>query len=343
MLPLLDFLHSIIPATQQWGYVWQVLLVLLIVTVLVVAYVSVLALFLVWLERKVAGHVQNRYGPMEVGWHGTLQTIADGIKLLSKEDIIPGGADPILFTLAPCIILGSAMAVYAALPFSETLLIADMNVALLWILAFGSLTVIGILMAGWSSNNKWSLFGGMRSAAQMVSYEIPAGMALMVPLMMVGSLSLKDIGQFQAGGNWLIFQSPFNFIAFFVYYIAALAETNRTPFDLPEAESELVAGYFTEYTGIRFSFFMLSEYSNMFVVSALAAIVFLGGWNGPFFSGAFWLIVKALFLVFLMMLIRWTFPRFRVDQLMSFCWKFLLPLTLFLFMGNALWVLLFMT
>jgi NADH-quinone oxidoreductase subunit H len=179
----------------------------------------------------------------------------------------------------------------------------------------------------------------MRSAAQVVSYEIPAGLALLSALTLVGSLDLVDIGRAQAGGRWLVWSSPFSFIAFLIYYIASLAETNRTPFDLPEAESELVAGYFTEYTSIRFSMFFLAEYANMFAVSVLAAVVFLGAWHGPLLPGPVWVVLKALFLVFLTMLIRWTFPRFRVDQLMAFCWKFLIPLGFVCLLGNALWAL----
>jgi len=228
---------------------------------------------------------------------------------------------------------------YAALPFSESLVIARMNVGLLWVVALGSLTVIGILMAGWAQNNKWALFGGMRSAAQVVSYEIPGGLALLAALTLVGSLDLVEIGRAQAGGRWLIWSSPFSFVAFLIYYIASLAETNRTPFDLPEAESELVAGYFTEYTSIRFSMFFLAEYANMFAVSVLAAVVFLGAWHGPVLPGPVWVVLKALALVFLTMLVRWTFPRFRVDQLMAFCWKFLIPLSFVCLLGNAVWAL----
>jgi NADH-quinone oxidoreductase subunit H len=329
---------------QRWHFAaWprgiHYLLVSALAVVVVLVLITVLVLFLVWWERKISGHIQNRYGPTETGWYGLLQTLADGVKLLNKEDIIPAGADPILFTLAPCVIVAASFGLYAALPFSETLVIARMNVGLLWVVALGSLTVIGILMAGWAQNNKWALFGGMRSAAQVVSYEIPAGLALLSALTLVGSLDLVDIGRAQAGGRWLVWSSPFSFIAFLIYYIASLAETNRTPFDLPEAESELVAGYFTEYTSIRFSMFFLAEYANMFAVSVLAAVVFLGAWHGPLLPGPVWVVLKALFLVFLTMLIRWTFPRFRVDQLMAFCWKFLIPLGFVCLLGNALWAL----
>ncbi|GBC84002.1 NADH-quinone oxidoreductase subunit H [bacterium HR11] len=336
---------------QRWGLLqrWRFaewprgvhyLILSLLGVVVVLVLITVLVLFLVWWERKISGHIQNRYGPTETGWYGLLQTLADGIKLLNKEDIIPAGADPILFTLAPCVIVAASFGLYAALPFSESLVIARMNVGLLWVVALGSLTVIGILMAGWAQNNKWALFGGMRSAAQVVSYEIPGGLALLAALTLVGSLDLVEIGRAQAGGRWLVWSSPFSFIAFLIYYIASLAETNRTPFDLPEAESELVAGYFTEYTSIRFSMFFLAEYANMFAVSVLAAVVFLGAWHGPVLPGPVWVVLKALALVFLTMLVRWTFPRFRVDQLMAFCWKFLIPLGFVCLLGNAVWALL---
>ena len=326
---------------DAWPRGVHYLLLSALAVVIVLTYVTVLSLFLIWWERKVAGHIQNRYGPTETGWYGLLQTLADGIKLIHKEDIIPAGADPVLFTLAPCIIVASAFALYAAIPFGEGLVLARMNVGVLWIIALGSLTVIAILMAGWAQNNKWGLFGGMRSAAQVVSYEIPGGLALLSVLTLVGTLDLMEIGRIQTQGRWLLWSSPFSAIAFIIYYIAALAETNRTPFDLPEAESELVAGYFTEYSGIRFSMFFIAEYANMFIVSAIAAVVFLGAWDGPFLPGPIWLILKAFFLVFLMMLIRWTFPRFRVDQLMGFCWKFLIPLGFACLLGNGVWALVF--
>lgn len=343
MLKLLEWLKTQFPFIAQWPVSIQYLVSASLIALFVILFISVLALFLVWLERKVAGRIQNRYGPIETGGKfGWLQTLADAVKLLAKEDIIPKGADAVLFTLAPCIILGSSLALYLAIPFSETIIAASLNVGILWLISFGSLVVIGILMAGWSQNNKWALFGGMRSAAQIISYEIPGGLALMTPLVLAGTLNLVELGHQQSGLiHWNLWPwvSPFNTIAFVIYYIAALAETNRTPFDLPEAESELVAGYFTEYTGMRFAFFFLSEYSNMFIVSCIATAVFLGAWHGPWLPGAFWFILKALLLVFLMILIRWTFPRLRVDQLMSFCWKFLLPLALVCLIGNAVWAL----
>lgn len=314
---------------------WAVPAILSVVyTAFAIGFIAVFALFTIWLERKVSAHMQDRLGPMEVGgFHGWLQTIADAVKLLLKEDIIPRDVDRLLFLLAPIIVFVSALAVYVALPFAETFIGADLNIGLFYILAVSSLVVIGIIMAGWASNNKWSLYGTMRSAAQVVSYEIPVALALLVGIMAVGSLSMQDIVEYQAGGihRWLVFRTfPFNLVAFFLYYTASLAEVNRHPFDLPEAESELVAGYHTEYSGFRFALFFLSEYANMFAVAAIATTVFLGGWQAPFgflgvIPGFVWFLLKSMSLVFVQLWLRWTLPRFRVDQMMTLCWKVLVP------------------
>jgi NADH-quinone oxidoreductase subunit H len=252
--------------------------------------------------------------------------------------------------MAPFVIFVGAFIAVIALPFGETIIIADMNIGIFYILAVSSFGVIGLILAGWSSNNKWSLYGGMRSAAQIISYEIPAGLSLITVIMLTETLSMQGIIQYQSGGlfSWIVFSSPFSFIAFIVYFIAAIAETNRTPFDIPEAESELVGGFHTEYSGMRWSFFFLSEYANMLVVCGVAVTGFLGGWQSPipgYFNTAgwsiFWFISKILFLVFVMMWVRWTFPRLRVDQLMDICWKYLLPIALFNIFGVGIWTLIF--
>ncbi len=307
----------------------------------VVFLITQLPIFLIWWERKIAAHIQDRLGPMRVGWHGVLQSFADGLKLLFKEDIIADGADRFLFKLAPFLVVMGAFSAFAVLPWADGLVISDLNIGVLYVIAITSFGAIGILMAGWASNNKYALYGGMRSAAQMVSYEIPTAIIILSVVVQVGSLNLQDIIAAQQGGfgdfqNWFIFRAwGLNVIGFVSFFICGLAETNRNPFDIPEAESELVAGYHTEYSGMRFALFFLAEYGAMFFVAGVAVVLFLGGWSGPVFSGPLVFFLKILAIVFVQMWIRWTLPRLRVDQMMALCWKYLIPIAFVVLMGAA--------
>ncbi len=324
-------------------------LVYTLMAVLPLLWVIPFALFAVWWERKISAHMQDRLGPMRTGWHGWSQTIADILKLIQKEDIIPSAADRKLFILAPYVVFVGSYAAFAAIPFSAAYIGSEINLGLFYVIAISSLVVIGLLMAGWSSNNKWSLFGAMRSAAQIVSYEIPIALSLLAVVMVVGSFDLQEINRAQAGWfwNWFVFQKfPLLFIAGVIYFVASLAETNRTPFDIPEAESELVGGYHTEYGGMRFALLFLSEYANMFAVSAIASAMFFGGWNSPFgeflsgpWWGLFWFLSKGMTFIFIQMWLRWTLPRLRVDQLMYVSWKVLIPFSFVVMVGVGFWVL----
>ncbi len=341
-------LLGIIPGYSGLPEFFRIFLSMFASSVIILLFVAVMVLFLVWLERKVSAHMQDRLGPMYVGgWHGWSQTIADGLKLFLKEDIIPAAADPLLFKTAPYLVFIGAFAAFVVLPFGVGSIASDLNIGILYVVAVGGLSVIGIIMAGWSSNNKYALYGGMRAAAQIVSYEIPAAIAIMTVIISVGSLSMGEIVSNQQGGiqNWFIFRNPFTFLAFFVYFLCSLAEVNRTPFDIPEAESELVAGYYTEYTGMRFGFFFLAEYANMFVVAAVTTTLFLGGWTQvlptslfpqQLIPGPIMFVLKAMLLIFIQMWLRWSLPRLRVDQLMHLCWKVMLPLAFILVLGVGL-------
>jgi len=325
------------------------LLFMLGAAAVVLIFIAVLVMFLAWLERKVAGHIQSRLGPMVVGgWHGWAQSIADGVKLFLKEDVIPGSADRLLFRLAPYVVFASSFTAFVVLPWGRGLVVADLNIGIFFVLAITSFVVVGALMAGWASNNKWSLFGAMRGVAQIVSYEIPAALSVIAVVMWVGSLNMSDIVRSQAGWfwNWHVLRGfPFFTIGAVIYYISALAETNRVPFDLLEAESELVAGYHTEYSGIRFAMFYLAEYANMFLVSSIAVVAFFGGWHVgipflEFIPGPIVFVVKGLLLVFVMLWLRWTLPRLRVDQLMAMCWKYMIPIAFVNLIGIGLVMLL---
>lgn len=361
-------------------------------------FVALYALGAVYAERKVSAYIQDRLGPMEVGPRGLLQTIADIVKLLLKENITPTAADKWLFAMAPIVIFVSVFAGYAVIPFGPGVIGAALNVGLLYVMAIVSIDVVGLLMAGWGSNNKYAFLGALRGVSQIISYEVPAAIALLSAIMMYGTLNLAELGAAQSlsspaavyflgwldvtqiGGvlSWSMVRYPHLIIAWLVYFIAALAECNRAPFDLPEAESELVSGFHVEYSGFRFAVIFLAEYANMFLVGLIAAIVFWGGWASPLPNfmalepgqaaemsigelfthlqfghltsgtsatamavwGAFWIIAKAFFSIFLQMWVRWTLPRVRVDQLLKLSWKVLTPIAFALFAISAIWKLL---
>lgn len=306
------------------GPTWVTLVQLIVAALVVVIFAALVVLFLVWWERKVSARFQMRLGPMRVGWHGTIQTIADALKLLQKELITPANVDRGIYFWAPVVTFVAAMAVYVTVPFGKGLIVRDLNIGILYILSITTFTVIGLLMAGWSSNNKYALLGGFRSAAQVVSYEVPMALAIVGVVMLTQTLSMGEIvSQQQKFYQWYVWRQPLGFL---IYLVAATAECNRTPFDLPEADSELVAGFVTEYSGMKFAMFFLAEFLNMFTVAAIATTLFFGGWNGPLLPSWMWFLIKTLAGVFVLMWFRWTYPRLRVDQLMSFAWKFLLPL-----------------
>jgi NADH-quinone oxidoreductase subunit H len=340
----------------------------LVQIILIVHLVAVGALLFIWMERKVSGRIQDRLGPTRVGGKfGWLQTLADGIKLLTKEDLMPDGADEFLFKTAPYVSFCASLAAFMAIPFAGggyPFVALHMNIAVFFIIAVLGLEVFGVILAGYSSASKWSLFGAMREAAQVVSYEVPLGLCAVVPVLLAGSMDLVVIGDRQAGGfwNWYIFHDPGTFIIFWVYFTCATASVNRAPFDLAEAESELVAGFHTEYSGLRWSFFFMAEYGSMLAVSLLASILFLGGWNGPIpitqFLGLtfgdgnpeyFWygfagnvlgtinVITKGVIGVTVMMWVRWTLPRLRIDQVITTCLKYCVPIAAVAFLGTTVW------
>lgn len=344
---MLEFLNNYLPEGP-----------LLILTFAMVPLLVILvyALFAIWLERKVAGHIQDRLGPMETGgWHGWSQTLADLLKMIQKEDIVPEKADRVLFKMAPYIAFGASYGAFAVIPLSSAYIGSMIDIGVFYIVAITSLMSVSIIMAGWGSNNKWSLLGAMRTAAQTVSYEIPTVATILSVVVVAGTLNLMEITEMQSGNavlgflpNWLFFHSPFMMLAFFLFFIASLAESHRVPFDLPESESELVGGYQTEYSGMRWGLFMLTEYADMLLLSLIGVTLFFGGWNSPFGSfmdgplwGTFWVLLKGMILVFVMMWLRWTLPRLRVDQLMNLCWKYLIPISFVNLVLIALWELIF--
>lgn len=289
---------------------------------LVTIFVSVNALFLVWMERRVSAAIQLRRGPIHVGPQGLLQTIADAVKLISKELVNPKNVDAFTYWLAPVMVFAPVLSAFIILPLGPHTIIRDLNVGFLFVFSMTNISFIGIFIAGWSSNNKYALLGAMRAVAQNISYEIPLLLSTMGVVMLTGTLKMSSIVGAQ-GSLWFVVVQP---LAFLIFFISALAEANRAPFDIPEAESELVAGFHTEYSGMRFALFFLGEYTAIFVSSAIAATLFLGGWRGPWMPDVFWLLLKTYGLVFVVMWVRWTFPRLRSDQLMNFAWKVLIPL-----------------
>jgi NADH-quinone oxidoreductase subunit H len=326
---------------QTFSPTWALIFEMLIVGVCVITLFAMLGLILVLMERKVSAWMQIRLGPNRVGPKGMFQSLADTVKLLVKEGLTPNGADKLLFNLAPFIAMIVAMLLMAPIAFAKDFQMWDLNIGVLYIAAVSSISVIGILMAGWASNNKYSLLGAMRSGAQIVSYELSAGLSILSIVVLTGSLKVSDIINSQADGWWIFKGHIPAIIAFIIFIIAVTAETNRAPFDLAEAESELTAGFHTEYSGMKFALFFLAEYVNVFIVCAIGATLFLGGWMPlhignwqgfnhimDFIPSSIWFFGKTFFLIFIIMWFRWTFPRLRIDQLLNLEWKYLLPISM---------------
>ena len=321
--------------------------------VICVSFIAAMASIFVWLERKVSGRIQDRLGPTRLGFWGLPQMIADAVKLLTKEDFAPDVADKFLFKLAPYLAFCASFVAFVSLPFGNGIVGHELNVAAFFILAVLSSEVFGVILAGYASGSKWSLFGGIREAAQVVSYEVPRSMCVLIPVIVAGTLNLNTIGKQQTGffWEWNLFHDPFTFVAFFIFYIVATASCKRAPFDLAEAESELVAGFHTEYSGLRWSIFFMAEYASMFAVSGAACILFLGGWHSglsPVELSDHWgwvghglnmivFVSKASLLVIVMMWIRWSLPRLRIDQVMMTCLKYFLPMSCVLLLGVCVW------
>ena len=333
------------------------LIVALIAAVILITFMLLSAIYFVWLERKVSARIQDRLGPTRVGGKfGWLQTLADGLKLLVKEDIIPDNADHVLFRLGPYVALVGSFLAFVALPFGNGLVAQNMNIAVFYMLAVMSSEVFGVILGGYGSGSKWALFGGMREAAQVVSYEVPRAISVLVPVIVAGTMNLNTIGVQQAGPfwKWYVFHDPFTFGAFWTFFTCGTASCKRAPFDLAEAESELVAGFHTEYSGFRWLIFFMAEYGSMFAISGIAVILFLGGWHlgflpwdlsdklpvlGNIINVAVF-IIKGWLLVFVMMWVRWTLPRLRIDQVMTTCLRYLVPISCVLLVGVSIWQLL---
>ncbi|MDB5306159.1 MAG: NADH-quinone oxidoreductase subunit NuoH [Gemmataceae bacterium] len=343
--------------SEYLAYPWNLVAVGATAAGLIFGFIGVAAFLAIWAERKVSGRIQDRLGPTRVGPFGLLQSLADGIKLIAKEDHVPTGADRFLFRLAPYLAFCASFCGFLALPFGDGLVAKDLNVSAFFMLAVLSSEVFGVVLAGYASASKWSLFGGVREAAQVVSYEVPRAMCVVVPVCVTGTLNLNTIGRQQTGWfwDWNVFHDPFTFAAFVIFYVTATASCKRAPFDLAEAESELVAGFHTEYSGFRWSIFFLAEYGSMFAVSGLAVLLFLGGWHTgvlpfePTVEWGFWagnllnFVVfagKCSVLVLVMMWMRWSLPRLRIDQVMMTCLQYFLPISCVLLVGVCVWLLL---
>jgi NADH-quinone oxidoreductase subunit H len=328
-------------------------LILLVAAAIILLFMAPVAGIITWVERRVSARMQSRIGPNRAGPQGFLVWMADGIKSIMKEDIIPTESDKPLFRLAPYLVFLGVSATFCVMPFGQHLIAADLDIGILFVIAVTSLVTIGLMMGGWASNNKWSMLGGIRSAAQIISYEIPGAIAIVCIVMMTGSLRVQDIILEQGGApwEWFMFRNPITFVLFFLWFTTALAEGNRAPFDLPEAESELVAGYSTEYSGMRYLFFFFAEWANVFVMCGIASALFLGGWQIPGITpaeqeasfllqcvGAVVFQVKSWILIFVVVWIRWTLPRVRIDQMMNLCWKWFVPASFAAFILTGIWV-----
>ncbi|PIQ25685.1 NADH-quinone oxidoreductase subunit NuoH [bacterium (Candidatus Blackallbacteria) CG17_big_fil_post_rev_8_21_14_2_50_48_46] len=331
---IMKLTEMLLPAPLYKQFSMQIGIMIGITAILIFGPVTML--FLTWMERKVVARMQKRYGPNRVGPFGSLQPFADGIKMFMKEDIIPKAADPLLHSLAPMLVVMPAVMIFSVLPFGKDLLLVDLNVATIFIMSISSIETVAILMAGWSSHNTYSLISSLRAAAQVISYEIPMGFSMVVVLMMSGSMSTLAIVKAQEPG-WFVL-TPWGFVGFLIFFISGVAEVNRSPFDMPEAESELIAGFHTEYSGMKFGLFYMAEFLGAFAIAAFSTTFFFGGWLGPAILPSWaWFILKTYVFIFVIFWFRGTLPRFRVDLMLNFCWKYLVPMSLLNILLAALW------